>query len=299
MVGSTMAFMALIHAGTGIYNGERNRKTQEEVSRQNHQNRMAEQQSAYENACKQIELQRFYNNWPLYTMPEVMRQEQMLQDQKKALRVIFAKSEEPVFDRFIYPRIEQGLQDFIGVIRNCFGYSNILFSNNVFRKEYYGGAVENVHYALGDMPVLIVDTKVVFDEVCLSLSVWGVNGKEVRDNTIFRIPYQPPLTQDAVAVKYYQKITLEILSYLKFMIGHIYDTYNLLYFDNKPMLTDLAEYEKRAETKGQLLQNEAVAEALTADYAKNLCKQYGKKEMLIMLEGKTELPAERAAIYAI
>ena len=92
---------------------ELNAQKQREHNQQSHAFRLSEQRNAFENACKQAEWNQFLAHWPLVNYPSVIREQQLLPDDTVSLRVIFSKSAEPDFHKYVYPYVEQGLRDFV------------------------------------------------------------------------------------------------------------------------------------------------------------------------------------------
>lgn len=208
---------------------EENAKLQREMSKANHDMRLLEQQNNFELMCKSAEWNHFEAEWPLWVRPMVLRSEQILDDDTVALRVLFSKSNNDFFTKYVFPEIEQGLVEFVDRYHNIFGSKNIIFYHNAFKDNYYGGAFNaNVHYALKELPVLIIDSNVLNDEICVSATIWGFGNAQEQHSTLFKLPYKLEVTDGKIDKKYLKDLTNQILAYLKFVIGYAYDTYNLI-----------------------------------------------------------------------
>ena len=246
---------------------ERNAQMQKQLSLQNHQLRLDEQRNNFEYMCQQAEWNRFLNTWPLINLPSVIRQEQILSDNTVALRVIFSKSNDAIFSKAVYPRVEQGLREFIELYHNQFRSKNIIFYHNAFSGTLSGGAVEtNIHYALKELPVIIIDSTVLLDEICVYFTMWGLGSSDQNHFTVFRIPYQQRTVNGNIVVEYYQAIANKILAYLKFVLGYAYDAYNLIQYDRPPLLPKVAAYEQELQVRGAMLAEAEVRAALSERY---------------------------------
>ena len=246
---------------------ERNAEIQRELSLQNHELRILEQKVNFEKMCLQAEWTKFLNVWPLINMPSVIRAEQVLSDNTVSLRVIFAKSNDTVFSKFVYPKVEQGLKDFVDIYHNVLGSKNIIFYQNAFVSNLSGGAVdENIHYALKELPVIIINTNVLLDEICVSFTMWGLGGGEKSHFTVFRLLYQQKTKNGNIDHTYYTDLTEKILAYLKFVLGYAYDAYNLIQYNRAPLLLKAAAYELEQGATGCLLGEAEVMLAIEEKY---------------------------------
>lgn len=304
---------ALINAGTGIYNGIEQRKQQEEIaeksreltrsleenrqqfqlsiheknaelqrelSLQNHTLRLREQEANFEKMCRQAEWQRFLEKWPLVNYPSVIRAEQILPDHTVSMRVIFSKSQDPVFSKAVYPQVEQGLRDFVDMYRNVFQSKNIIFYHNAFIGSVSGGAVdENIHYALKELPVIIIDTNVYVGEIIVDFTMWGFGGGDSTHFTAFRMPYEPHVANNYIDLDYYNGLSAKILAYLKLVLGYAYDAYNLIQYNRAPLLPKVAEKELELKIKGALLKEPEARTAISQRYGEIYEWVIGGKEI--------------------
>ena len=246
---------------------ERNAQLQRSLSQKNHENRLIEMQYSFENSSMQAEWQQFLKNWPLVTPPSVIRAEQILPDNTVSMRVIFSKCNDCDFEIYVYPRVQQELREFVDLYPNQFDSKNIIFYHNAFSGKQFGGAVDtNIHYALKELPVIILETEVIFNLVCVSCTVWGLGSSEKRHTTVFKFPYKKAVKDGMVATKYYIDITRKIVAHLKFVIGYAYDVYNLVQYDRPPLLPRVAKFEKEKEAFGCLLDDEDVKGMIGEQY---------------------------------
>lgn len=244
-----------------------NAALQRELSVKNHELRLAEQKANFENLCKQTEWSLFLKSWPLMNLPSVIRSEQILPDRTVSLRVFFARSNDQVFTRAVYPRVEQGLSEFVDLYHNEFQSKNIIFYHNGFSSKVSGGAVtSNIHFALRELPVIIIDSNVLLDEICVSLTMWGFGSAEKSHFTVFKLPYEPHIANGSFSVKYYSELANRLLAHLKFLLGYAYDAYNLIQYNRPPLLPRVAKYEAELGERGCLLDEPEVTNAFWLKY---------------------------------
>ncbi|MBS5523702.1 MAG: hypothetical protein KHX56_15710 [Clostridiales bacterium] len=244
-----------------------NASLQRELNAKNHQFRLEEQQKNFEIMCRSTEWQRFIAEWPLKVLPSVLREEQILNDQTVALRVFFAKSSDKYFTSLIYPEVEQGLVEFIDRYHNIFQSRNILFYHNAYKENCYGGAVNtNIRYALKALPVVIIDTNVLAEEICISLTVWGFGNALEQHATVFKLPYKWESEGGKIKKSCVKGLTNQILAALKYIIGYAYDTYNLLTYNKAPLLWDVARYEFEQGIESSPLNYEEIQKNLALQY---------------------------------
>lgn len=259
---------------------ERNAALQRELSLQNHQLRLAEQRENFENLCKQAEWNHFLNTWPLMNLPGVIRAEQILPDGTVSLRVIFTRSSDPVFTKAVYPRVEQGLREFVDLYHNDFHSHNLIFYQNGFSGTVAGGAAEvNIHYALRELPVILIDCNVLLDEICVSLTMWGLGSAQKSHFTVFKLPYEPHISNGSFSVDYYRRIADQLLSHLKFVLGCAYDTYNLIQYNRAPLLPRIADLEYRRGEPGCLLDEPGLRDAIREKYGEIYTAVIGNRTM--------------------
>lgn len=189
-----------------ISQSERNAQLQKELSLQNHMLRLEEQRISMENRCSEMEWNRFISTWPLYNLPMVLRNEQLLPDNTVALRVLFAKNTNSVFQQAVYPLVEQGLREFVQIYHNQLQSRNLQFYHNAFTGNISGGAaVKNIHFALSDLPTIVIDCNVLLNEIVVSLDMWGFGSVTPENMTVFRMPYTQKLNDKGQIITSYYK----------------------------------------------------------------------------------------------
>lgn len=246
---------------------DENAKLQREMSKANHNMRLLEQQNNFELMCKSSEWNHFEAEWPLWVRPMVLRSEQILDDDTVALRVLFSKSNNEFFTKYVFPEIEQGLVEYVDRYHNIFRSRNIIFYHNAYKNSYYGGAFNaNVHYALKELPVLIIDSNVLNNEICVSATIWGFGNAQEQHFTLFKLPYNLEVSNGKADPKYVKDLTNMILAYLKFVVGYAYDTYNLIMYNQEPLLPEVADYEMTQGIESALLRYNGIKNAIGAQY---------------------------------
>jgi len=247
---------------------EENAQMQREMSRANHEMRLLEQKHNFELMCQSSEWQHFEAEWPLWVRPMVLRNEQVLDDNSVALRVLFSKSNNNIFSTYIFPEIEQGLVEFVDRYHNIFKSYNVIFYHNSFKDNYYGGSFNaNVHYALKELPVLIIDSNVLNDEICVSATIWGFGNASEQHSTLFKLPYKWDVSEDGkIDKKYIKALTNQLLAYLKFVIGYAYDTYNLVMYNQPPLLPKVAAFELEQGIESTPLRYNGIKNIFGAQY---------------------------------
>ena len=247
-----------------------NMKTQRELNEFNHEMRLEEQKNNFELMCRGAEWQHFLNDWPLRVQPSVLRQEQILADGTVALRVFFAKSSNKLFSSYIYPQVEQGLLEFVDNYHNIFHSYNIIFYHNAYKDNAYGGAINtNIRYALKELPVIIIDSNVLLDEICVSATIWGFGNGNEQHSTIFKLPYKIEGDDGTVNKKYVKDLTNQLLAYLKYVLGYAYDTYNLVMYNRAPILPQVAALELENHIESAPLRYKGIQTAISEEYSKN------------------------------
>lgn len=245
----------------------RNQEAQRQLALENHNMRLQEQQHNFEILCRQIEYNRFMTTWPLVNVPSVIRSEQILPDNTVSLRVFFLRNSDQIFSNCVYPKLEQGLRDFVDIYHNNLGSRNITFYHNGFTGQVTGGAVEeNLHYALKELPVIIIDSNVLPDEICVSLTMWGLGSKNSAHFTVFRIPYERRVTNGSIDMNYFNSLSYKMLACLKFVLGYAYDAYNLIQYDRMPLFPSAADIDFKNNMPGAVLLEPEVTKIIGDKY---------------------------------
>ncbi|MCL2659926.1 MAG: hypothetical protein FWD64_05340 [Acidobacteriaceae bacterium] len=245
----------------------KNAQLQQRLVDRHHELALLEIQENFDNTCKTIEWQLFLQKWPLLVLPSVLRSKQILPDHTTCLRVLFLHSNDMTSGTNIYPRVEQGLKEFVDDYANEFSSKHILFEHNAFTSPVYGGALEtNIYHALKDLPVVIISANVVDDEINLSLKMWGLGDNQPKQATVFKMPYERKTVNGKPDMEYCRAIADQMLSYLKFILGYVYDAYNLIQYDQGPLLPSVARFELAQGRKGCVLQMPNIDEEIRAKY---------------------------------
>ena len=268
-----------------------NAENQRKLSAENHRLRLVEQKNNFDLMCQQAEWQLFIKDWPLNNLPSVIRKDQILSDDTIALRVFFSKSKNEFFSKNIYPTVEQGLREFVNLYHNEFNSRNITFYHEAYKSGVYGGAFnKNIKHALRDLPVIIIDTNVVFDKICVSATIWGFDDVDDREATLFKLPFKTKFVDGkTVYPGSPEKLTNAILAHLKFVLGYVYDTYNLVMYDKPPLLPKVAQWELNHNVDGAFLCYESIQPFFAGQYGKIYSAVLGEKKANGNL-GFAELP---------
>lgn len=233
-----------------------NYQRQCEIALLNHKLRLQEQENNFKQQCRMREWQQVEAQWPLNVLPAVMRHEQCLEDRTISLRVILSKSANPTpenqeFQRYIYPSLEYSLKSFVNIYNNDFQSRNIIFYDNACKNGCFGGAFNsNVHYGLRDLPVVILEVGVLSNMVSVSTSMWGMGNNQMQNFVAFELPYDSTKLRDQ---SYRQEIADSISAHVKFVVGCVYDLYNLVVYDRMPLLPKAANCELERKAKGPVL----------------------------------------------
>jgi hypothetical protein len=228
---------------------ERNRDLQRELVMQGHIYRLKEQTRMFNNNVLLADYQKFLSTWPLIVSPDVAKASYELPDGNISLVVILSISNNADFNKFVYPFVQQGLNEFVGILQHSFGVCNIVFFQNAYHSPVSGtGMTENIHCVLKGLPTLILGIDVLPGEICVDFTVWGLGNFEKKAPfSFFKLPYIiGKITQDRkVDIVYYRDIADQILIKLKFLMGYTFDCYNYIEFNNPPLLSVVAENENQ------------------------------------------------------
>lgn len=269
---------------------EENALRQQELAVQNHKLRILEQENTFKLQANQAEWQHFLNNWPLVNLPSVVRRSQVLSDNTIALQVIFSKSNDPIFNKYVYPVIEQRLREFVEMYYNRFQSRNLIYYHNAYRSSFSGGGMDkNIHHALSDLPFMIVDANVLPNEIVVSYTMWdlGIQDEANVAHTMFRIPYTQQVAPNGNIVQpYYDAITKTMTASLKYVLGYAYDGYNLIHYNRAPLLPKVAALELEEKRYAPMLSQTAVCAQLRKDYTDLYTSVIGTgKQALAQLPG--------------
>lgn len=221
-----------------------NAENQRELSEQNHRQRLLEQENNFKLLIQGKEWDHFLKDWPLQNLPSVLRKDQILDDGTVALRVFYSKSTNQIFSAYVYPLVERGLLEFTDLYHNVFSSKNIIFYHRGYKEGVYGGAYNaNIKHALNDVPIVIIDTDILLDEICVSATIWGFDNVDGQHMTLFKLPFRIKSVNGKPDNDSVKQLANEILAHLKFVLGCAYDTYNMVMYDRAPLLPQIANYE--------------------------------------------------------
>ena len=244
-----------------------NAENQRELSEQAHRQRLVEQEHNFELVTQSKEYDNFLKDWPLQNLPSVLRKNQILDDGTVALRVFYSRSVNETFSAYVYPSVERGLLEFIDCYNNVFSSKNIKFYHRGYKPGVYGGAYnENIKYALNDVPVLIIDTDVLLDEICVSATIWGFDNVDGQHITLFKLPFKIMGTNGVPNTDSVKKLSNELLAHLKFVLGCAYDTYNMVMYNRDPLLPQVANYELSQGIDSAFLNYEDIKDCFGKQY---------------------------------
>lgn len=224
----------------------RNAELQEKLVQRSHRLRLDEVKYNFQIFCDQAEYKALIDKWPLINPPQVVRAAQMLDDNTVRLRVLFSHTSDPLFNNVVFPTVEQGIRDFIDIYENDFHSQNVIFYHEAYKSNFNGGAMEeNIKFMLNEIPVLIVDANVLPREIRVAFTIWGFGASSLKSKhqSVFSIPYERKLLNGVPDPEYYDDITSQLLAYIKFIIGYSYDAYNLIQYDQAPLLPAVVQRE--------------------------------------------------------
>ena len=273
---------------------DENNQRQREIAVLNHKLRLKEQDNNFDQQRRAREWQQVEAQWPLNVLPVVMRHEQCLEDQTISLRVILSKSANPTpenqeFQRYIYPSLEYSLKSFVNIYNNDFQSRNIIFYDNACKNGCFGGAFNsNVHYGLRDLPVVILEVGVLSNMVSVSTSMWGMGNNQMQNFVAFELPYDSTKLRDQ---SYKQEIADSISAHVKFVVGCVYDLYNLVVYDRMPLLPKAANCELERKAKGPVLGYTDIKKEFTKYYGRMYSNALGtpqSKQTAVALIGESK-----------
>lgn len=244
---------------------DKNAQLQRELNEQNHMFRLEEIKVNFELLRRTQAYQQVMVQWPLNSFPDVLRREQILANNRIALRVLFSHSSDAELQQLFYPIIERELVKFASIYNNNFNSNNIIFYQNAWKVDCFGSAFEsNIHFILKDIPVLIVEADILPDNsAAVSFTMWGLGSEKKFKYTIFE--YACDRDRIVNDMSYRSEAASKISAYLKFVIGYMYDLYNLVLYNCPPLLPKVAQYEGNC-TKSALLKYDDVKQLLYSIY---------------------------------
>lgn len=228
---NTQRMWQLMHEGQ-----EMTRQLEEE----RHQQRLEELKNDVGNLLQKLAYSATINNWPLSVLPIVMKNQALgnllaNQEEHIAMHCILTPSNYQEFNKIVFPRIEEKLDEY------CNQYWSVLTDHPVL---FYSGAwrsgqaptevqIDSMRSALGNLPTLLItpffrpsDGRLIFQ-----LRIWGVgtlndgfNDFSELEPTEFQRTYTDKddyANGDSVL----DEIIEDVIPYLQCVIGYIADTY--------------------------------------------------------------------------
>ena len=124
--------------------------------------------------------------------------------------------------------------------------------------------------------MIIIDTNVVLDEICVSATIWGFDDVDGREATLFKLPFRIRRINGQIDPNYSKELANEILAHLKFVLGCVYDTYNLVMYDKPPLLPKVAQWELSHNVDGAFLHYENIQSLFAGQYENIYSSVLGK-----------------------
>lgn len=211
-----------------------------QLEEERHRQRLEELKNDVGNLLQKLAYSATINNWPLSVLPIVMKNQALgnllaNQEEHIAMHCILTPSNYQEFNKIVFPRIEEKLDEY------CNQYWSVLTDHPVL---FYSGAwrsgqaptevqIDSMRSALGNLPTLLItpffrpsDGRLIFQ-----LRIWGVgtlndgfNDFSELEPTEFQRTYTDKddyANGDGVL----DEIIEDVIPYLQCVIGYIADTY--------------------------------------------------------------------------
>lgn len=211
-----------------------------QLEEERHQQRLEELKNDVGNLLQKLAYSATINNWPLSVLPIVMKNQALgnllaNQEEHIAMHCILTPSNYHEFNKVVFPRIEEKLDEY------CNQYWSVLTDHPVL---FYSGAwrsgqaptevqIDSMRSALGNLPTLLItpffrpsDGRLIFQ-----LRIWGVGTLNDGFNDFSEL--EPTEFQRTYTDKddytngdgLLDEIIEDIIPYLQCVIGYIADTY--------------------------------------------------------------------------
>lgn len=238
-----------------------------ELEEQKHQERLQELNDQFDNLINELAYNGFINQWPLKTLPIVMKNQALgnllaKQEEKVALHCILTLcnrqdftpgSDEckscDEFNQYVLPKVENALEEFCNLHWGTLSGNPVLFYSGAWKSNSAptGTQISSLHTSLSNLPCLLItpyfrptDGKLTF-----LVRSWGVGSNHQDCFTIPEIEpteFQNDYTNKLkwLAESHLIEETVEdLVPYLQCMIGYIADTYFWSAFGSVPQLPRL------------------------------------------------------------
>lgn len=211
-----------------------------QLEEERHQQRLEELKNDVGNFLQKLAYSATINNWPLSVLPIVMKNQALgnllaNQEEHIAMHCILTPSNYQEFNKVVFPRIEEKLDEY------CNQYWSVLTDHPVL---FYSGAwrlgqaptevqIDSMRSALGNLPTLLItpffrpsDGRLIFQ-----LRIWGVGTLNDGFNDFSEL--EPTEFQRTYTDKddytngdgLLDEIIEDVIPYLQCVIGYIADTY--------------------------------------------------------------------------
>ena len=211
-----------------------------QLEEERHQQRLEELKNDVGNLLQKLAYSATINNWPLSVLPIVMKNQALgnllaNQEEHIAMHCILTPSNYQEFNKVVFPRIEEKLDEY------CNQYWSVLTDHPVL---FYSGAwrsgqaptevqIDSMRSALGNLPTLLItpffrpsDGRLIFQ-----LRIWGVGTLNDGFNDFSEL--EPTEFQRTYTDKddytngdgLLDEIIEDVIPYLQCVIGYIADTY--------------------------------------------------------------------------
>lgn len=211
-----------------------------QLEEERHRQRLEELKNDVGNLLQKLAYSATINNWPLSVLPIVMKNQALgnllaNQEEHIAMHCILTPSNYQEFNKVVFPRIEEKLDEY------CNQYWSVLTDHPVL---FYSGAwrsgqaptevqIDSMRSALGNLPTLLItpffrpsDGRLIFQ-----LRIWGVgtlnngfNDFSELEPTEFQRTYTDK-DDYANGDGLLDEIIEDVIPYLQCVIGYIVDTY--------------------------------------------------------------------------
>lgn len=229
-----------------------------ELEKTKQEQRIEELESEMGQLLQTLAYQATIENWPLGVLPIVMKNQALgnllaHQEESFALHCIFTPSNYPTFNKCVFPRIEQALEEYCNKYWSPASTHPILFYSGAWKSNDApsGTQTNSMRSALSNLPTLMItpffrptDGKLVFQ-----IQMWGV-GASTTDQ--FDVPEIEPKSDEFHFQRTYTneldyekdtnlmgEVVEDLVPYLQCLIGFMADTYFWSSAGLKPQLPHL------------------------------------------------------------
>lgn len=229
-----------------------------ELEKAKQEQRIEELESEMGQLLQTLAYQATIENWPLGVLPIVMKNQALgnllaHQEESFALHCIFTPSNYPTFNKCVFPRIEQALEEYCNKYWSPASTHPILFYSGAWKSNDApsGTQTNSMRSALSNLPTLMVTPffRPTDDKLVFQIHMWGV-GASTTDQ--FDVPEIEPKSDEFHFQRTYtnkldyekeagllDEIVEDLVPYLQCLIGFMADTYFWSSAGLKPQLPHL------------------------------------------------------------